>query len=165
MENINKEIVKRYLKGVDLKGLSSQFDLSQDDIKAILEGERVAIVNNELAEIPKITKPKQKKVIKKKILKTPVKIKNKTHSKFKSADEELFIKLKILRKEIAYQKRIPPFVIFQNKSLEQIVEQKPLSSEELSGIWGVGIGKTRKYGKQFIEVVKSHLETFQDRTI
>jgi ATP-dependent DNA helicase RecQ len=73
-------------------------------------------------------------------------------------DEELFSILKDLRKHISKQKDVPPFVIFQDPSLEDMAIQYPVSIEELQNISGVGIGKAQRYGGEFIEVIKRHVE-------
>ncbi|MCX7985616.1 MAG: DNA helicase RecQ [Bacteroidales bacterium] len=75
-----------------------------------------------------------------------------------TVDEELLHILKDLRKKIAKQKNLPPFVIFQDPSLEDMAIQYPVTLEELQNIVGVGAGKAQKYGKEFIEVIKSYVE-------
>ncbi len=73
-------------------------------------------------------------------------------------DEELFSILKDLRKKISKQKDVPPFVIFQDPSLEDMAIQYPITIEELQNISGVGVGKAQRYGGEFIEVIKRHVE-------
>lgn len=75
-----------------------------------------------------------------------------------TVDEELLHILKDLRKKIAKQKNLPPFVIFQDPSLEDMAIQYPITLEELQNIVGVGAGKAQKYGKEFIEVIKAYVE-------
>jgi len=75
-----------------------------------------------------------------------------------TVDEELLHILKDLRKKIAKQKNLPPFVIFQDPSLEDMAIQYPITLEELQNIVGVGVGKAQKYGKEFIEVIKAYVE-------
>jgi ATP-dependent DNA helicase RecQ len=75
-----------------------------------------------------------------------------------AADEELFSILKDLRKKISKQKQVPPFVIFQDPSLEDMAIQYPVSLEELQNISGVGAGKAKRYGKEFVEVIKRYVE-------
>ncbi|HOK52742.1 MAG TPA: RQC domain-containing protein, partial [Bacteroidales bacterium] len=75
-----------------------------------------------------------------------------------TVDEELLHILKDLRKKIAKQKNLPPFVIFQDPSLEDMAIQYPITMEELQNIVGVGAGKAQKYGKEFIEVIKAYVE-------
>jgi len=73
-------------------------------------------------------------------------------------DEELFNILKNLRKKISKQVNLPPFVIFQDPSLEDMAIQYPITLEELQNITGVGAGKAKRYGKEFMELIKSYVE-------
>lgn len=75
-----------------------------------------------------------------------------------AADEELFQILKELRKKISKLKGIPPFVIFQDPSLEDMSIQYPVNLEELQNITGVGAGKAKRYGREFVEVIKKYVE-------
>ncbi len=79
-------------------------------------------------------------------------------SKTTTVDEELLHILKDLRKKIAKQKNLPPFVIFQDPSLEDMAIQYPITLEELQNIIGVGSGKAQRYGKEFIEIIKAYVE-------
>ena len=72
-------------------------------------------------------------------------------------DEKLFNMLKDLRKSIATKKKIPPFVIFQDPSLEEMTIQYPISTEELQNISGVGSGKALRYGKPFVELISKYV--------
>ena len=73
-------------------------------------------------------------------------------------DEKLFNMLKDLRKSIAVKKKIPPFVIFQDPSLEEMTIQYPITIEELHNISGVGNGKAMRYGKPFIELIDKYVK-------
>ena len=73
-------------------------------------------------------------------------------------DEELFQLLKKLRKDVARQKAIPPYVIFQDPSLEAMATFYPVTIEELKTIPGVGEGKAKRYGKEFCELIMRHCE-------
>ena len=75
-----------------------------------------------------------------------------------AADEQLFEMLKNLRKNVAKQINLPPFVIFQDPSLEEMATNYPISIEELKNITGVGSGKAIKYGKAFAELIKKYVE-------
>jgi ATP-dependent DNA helicase RecQ len=79
-------------------------------------------------------------------------------SKGHTADKTLFAMLKDLRKEIARKEELPPFVIFQDPSLEDMAIQYPVTQDELLQITGVGSGKARKYGKPFLELIKDYVE-------
>lgn len=73
-------------------------------------------------------------------------------------DPELFAILKGLRKDVAHRYDVPPYVVFQDISLEQMATMYPVTIDELKNIQGVGEGKARRYGKDFIEVIKRHCE-------
>jgi ATP-dependent DNA helicase RecQ len=73
-------------------------------------------------------------------------------------DPALFAMLKDLRKKIARKKNLPPFVIFQDPSLADMSIQYPVSLGELLKIQGVGQGKARRYGKEFVELIKNYVE-------
>ena len=72
-------------------------------------------------------------------------------------DNDLFNKLKILRKEIAKSKSLPPYAIFQEFSLEDMTYKYPETIDEFKNINGVGEGKVNKFGSQFIELIKKHI--------
>jgi ATP-dependent DNA helicase RecQ len=74
------------------------------------------------------------------------------------ADPELYNMLKDLRKKVAKQKNLPPFVIFQDPSLEEMSIQYPITLDELKNITGVGTGKATKYGLPFIDLIKKYVE-------
>ena len=75
-----------------------------------------------------------------------------------AADEELFSMLKDLRKKVARQHDLPPFVIFQDPSLEDMAIQYPITIEEMRNISGVGVGKARKFGEEFIRLIRTYVE-------
>jgi ATP-dependent DNA helicase RecQ len=78
--------------------------------------------------------------------------------KTSSADQTLFAMLKDLRKDISRKENLPPFVIFQDPSLEDMAIQYPIKMEELTQITGVGVGKAKKYGKPFLELINNYVE-------
>lgn len=73
-------------------------------------------------------------------------------------DTHLLSLLKELRKKIAKQKSVPPFVVFQDPSLEEMCTHYPITVEELRQISGVGSGKAMKFGTPFIELIKKYVE-------
>ena len=73
-------------------------------------------------------------------------------------DKVLFDKLKKLRKEIAATKNIPPYVIFQDPSLEDMSLKYPVTVEEFQNMVGVGKGKAQKFAEPFVEVIKKYVE-------
>jgi len=75
-----------------------------------------------------------------------------------AVDDELFAMLKDLRKKVAKKKNLPPFVIFQDPSLEDMSVQYPITLEELQNITGVGAGKAKRYGQEFVELIKAYVE-------
>jgi ATP-dependent DNA helicase RecQ len=75
-----------------------------------------------------------------------------------SCDQALFDLLKQIRKQIAKQKGLPPYVIFQDPSMEEMATTYPTTEEELAQVNGVGIGKVKKFGKPFLETIKAYVE-------
>ena len=76
-----------------------------------------------------------------------------------AADETLFAMLKDLRKKIAKQEGEPPYIIFQDPSLESMATTYPITIEELQNIPGVGVGKANKpYAEEFIKLIKKHVQ-------
>ena len=73
-------------------------------------------------------------------------------------DPELFAMLKGLRKQMAQKLGVPGYVIFQDPSLEQMATMYPITFEELQQIQGVGAGKAKRCGKEFLELIKRHCE-------
>lgn len=74
------------------------------------------------------------------------------------ADQVLYSMLKDLTKKIAKQNNLPPYVIFQETSLEEMSIQYPITMDELTKITGVGTGKATKFGKPFIDLIKKHVQ-------
>ena len=72
-------------------------------------------------------------------------------------DNQLLLLLKDLRKKIAKQKNVPPFVVFQDPSLEEMCTHYPIAMDELKQISGVGNGKALKFGAPFIELIKKYV--------
>ncbi|CDN33037.1 ATP-dependent DNA helicase RecQ [Mucinivorans hirudinis] len=75
-----------------------------------------------------------------------------------AADEELFSMLKDLRKQLSKRLNLPPFVIFQDPSLEDMAIQYPVSMEDMQHIQGVGMGKARKFAGEFIKLIARYVE-------
>ncbi|SMC95404.1 DNA helicase RecQ [Pedobacter nyackensis] len=73
-------------------------------------------------------------------------------------DTQLLQLLKDLRKKIAKQKNVPPFVVFQDPSLEEMCTHYPIAMDELKQISGVGNGKALKFGAPFLELIKKYVE-------
>ncbi|MCF2602852.1 DNA helicase RecQ [Parabacteroides distasonis] len=75
-----------------------------------------------------------------------------------AVDPALYSMMKDLRKKLSKSLQVPPFVIFQDPSLEAMATTYPITLEELQNIPGVGAGKAKRYGKEFIELIKRHVE-------
>ena len=75
-----------------------------------------------------------------------------------AVDPALYSMLKDLRKKMAKKLDVPPYVIFQDPSLEAMATIYPVTLEELQNILGVGAGKAKRYGKEFCELIKKHCE-------
>ena len=85
-------------------------------------------------------------------------------------DAALFELLKALRKKIAKDKNVPPYVVFQDPSLEEMATTYPVTSQDLANINGVGLGKVQKFGKPFIDLIikyvdDNEIETTQDLVV
>lgn len=74
------------------------------------------------------------------------------------ADPELYSILKDQRKKMAKKLNLPPYVIFQDPSLEAMATTYPITMEELMSIPGVGVGKAQRFGKEFLDIIKRHVE-------
>lgn len=75
-----------------------------------------------------------------------------------AVDPVLYSMMKDLRKKLSKRLDVPPFVIFQDPSLEAMATTYPITIEELQNIPGVGAGKAKRYGKEFVELIKRHVE-------
>ena len=73
-------------------------------------------------------------------------------------DPELYAMLKDLRKKMSQRMQVPPYVIFQDPSLEQMATMYPINLQELQNIQGVGAGKATRYGQEFCDLIKKHCE-------
>lgn len=78
--------------------------------------------------------------------------------KTSTTDQTLFSLLKDLRKDISRKEKLPPFIIFQDPSLEDMAIQYPITLEEMKQITGVGAGKAQKYSTPFIELITQYVE-------
>ena len=75
-----------------------------------------------------------------------------------AADEQLFAMLKDLRKKVAKEHNLPPSVIFRDPSLEDMAIHYPITIDEMTSITGVGAGKAKKFGGEFIKLIKAYVE-------
>ncbi|EJF36768.1 ATP-dependent DNA helicase RecQ [Capnocytophaga sp. oral taxon 335 str. F0486] len=75
-----------------------------------------------------------------------------------AADPVLLEMLKDLRKKVAKQKGVPPFVVFQDPSLEDMALKYPITIQELTNVHGIGEGKAKKYGSEFVKLIERYVE-------
>lgn len=73
-------------------------------------------------------------------------------------DQQLYSMLKDLRKSFAKKHKLPPYVIFQDGSLEQMATMYPVTIQELQNVQGVGAGKAKRFGKEFCELIRKYCE-------
>lgn len=76
----------------------------------------------------------------------------------KAYDEKLFEMLKALRKTMAKERDLPPYVIFQDPSLEEMATTYPTTKDDLASVNGVGMGKVNKFGKEFLELIQQYVD-------
>jgi len=84
--------------------------------------------------------------------------KKSNHEVASSAEEKLFIALKAQRTELAREQGVPPYVIFHDSTLLEMMKQTPTTLAQFERLSGVGQAKLEKYGQQFIQVIKSSLD-------
>ncbi|MEE9409058.1 MAG: RecQ family ATP-dependent DNA helicase [Polaribacter sp.] len=75
-----------------------------------------------------------------------------------SADEKLVKILKNLRKKVAIKQGVPPFAVFQDPSLDDMALKYPINLDEMSKVHGVGEGKARKFGKEFVAIISTYVD-------
>lgn len=75
-----------------------------------------------------------------------------------AADPELYAILSATRRQIASSLKLPPYVIFQDPSLEAMATTYPINFDELANIVGVGVGKAKRYGDEFIKIIRAYVE-------
>lgn len=76
----------------------------------------------------------------------------------KAYDDKLFEMLKTLRKQMAKERDLPPYVIFQDPSLEEMATTYPTTKEDLAQVNGVGMGKVNKFGDAFLELIQNYID-------
>ncbi|MBI4682738.1 MAG: DNA helicase RecQ [Nitrospirae bacterium] len=84
---------------------------------------------------------------------------------FESYDKVLFEKLRVLRKGLADEQKVPPFIIFSDKTLHEMCRRYPASLPEMAGISGVGNAKLERYGEDFIRSIKTYLNENPDISV
>jgi ATP-dependent DNA helicase RecQ len=77
-------------------------------------------------------------------------------------DRKLFAKLRKLRKAIADEENIPPYVVFNDATLIEMAEQTPITASEMLSVNGVGMRKLERFGKEFMALIRSHVDGDDD---
>jgi ATP-dependent DNA helicase RecQ len=77
-------------------------------------------------------------------------------------DRKLFAKLRKLRKVIADEENIPPYVVFNDATLIEMAEQMPTSPGEMLSVNGVGVRKLERFGQEFLALIRSHVDGDDD---
>ncbi|MFK5878564.1 MAG: ATP-dependent DNA helicase RecQ [Flavobacteriaceae bacterium] len=83
-----------------------------------------------------------------------------TKSASGGTDAKLMAMIKDLRKQVAKRKGVPPFAVFQDPSLDDMTLKYPITIEEMANVHGVGEGKARKYGKEFISLISDYVDEY-----
>ena len=150
-DNQRAELVKCYLKGVEIKNLKFQFDVPIYIIKRILSNQGLPIVNNGIPYSKKHHSTRKGLS------------KNSNRPSVSTIDPAmtdiiLFELLTELRRQESKKNKLPPFVLFLNVSLMDMATTYPINLQELEKCRGVNTGKARRYGKPFIELIVKYLE-------
>ncbi|MBN1253218.1 MAG: DNA helicase RecQ [Bacteroidales bacterium] len=155
--------IKTYGAGSDISFLDWQQYILQFVNQGLIE---IAYDKNNVLQLTEAAKNvlfenKQIKIVK------PLEIKRKseeqkekvkTVSKTKTISNELFERLRVLRKKFAEQEKVPAYIVFTDATLEDMSSQKPVNLEDMLEITGVGEHKYRKYGKQFINEINEFIK-------
>ncbi|MEN8264633.1 MAG: DNA helicase RecQ [Nitrospirota bacterium] len=86
-------------------------------------------------------------------------------SEFDPYDEPLFVKLRAVRKKLADEQKVPPYIIFSDRTLHDMCRHFPADLEHMAGISGVGDTKLERYGDEFVKVIKEYLDENPDISI
>ena len=136
-------------------------------VKNYTKKELVDIINKLIADDYMITTDDEFPVVKLRPKAVPVlrseekvflKVNKKPESKKGKVDNTLFEALRLLRKDIALNEKIPPYLVFADASLKEMTEYMPITKEDFLNIKGVGQSKYNKYGEVFIEEIKKYIK-------
>jgi ATP-dependent DNA helicase RecQ len=136
-QNIFRQLVAENLLNVDITGHGG-IQISEQGKKFLKDKASLMLRKYEGKVTTKAHKPKELNMLK------------------GSLDESLYQALKTKRMEIAKFSNLPPYLIFHDKSLQEMAINKPVSHEDLRSISGVGDSKLIKYGDDFIEIIINH---------
>lgn len=124
----------------------------------ITEAGRKVLFGHEKAQLVVIKKEERiKKTTEKKKKTSPLTLTESTLFSDTSRDEQLFEELRLLRKKLADQQAIPPYIILSDKTLRQLCERKPISLDEFGEISGIGEFKKARYGNDFTQAIRMFL--------
>lgn len=133
-----RQLVVKGLLSVDVEGFSALH--LTESCREILRGEQSVWLRKDDAQLSDTKKTRQKAAV-------------------LPEQEALWEALRDCRKSLADENNVPPYVIFHDKTLREMLEQRPMSTMQMLAISGVGSGKLEKYGSQFMDVIAQHTET------
>lgn len=135
--NLFRQLIARNLLTVDVKGHGSL--LLHENCRGVLKGEETLHLRKQLLQ----TKTKSSK------------------SRVQVANSQLWEALRAARKRLSEELDVPPFVIFHDATLMDMMERMPLTQEQLSSVSGVGATKLKNYGEVFLKVIREHQDNQQ----
>lgn len=138
-QNIFRQLISRNLLAVDIEGHGSLRLTEQ--CRAVLRGEQTLLLRKQNKQIKSARKGR------------------KSFNTSDTSDNVLWEALRICRKKLADENDVPPFVIFHDATLSEMMERQPGNREQLLSISGVGASKLEKYGDAFLEVISNHLNS------
>jgi ATP-dependent DNA helicase RecQ len=144
-QNIFRQLVSKNLLMVDMIGHGA-IKITERGMQFLKEKETI-----ELGKYTKRVKIKVKEKYKPATQDQTKLLKIETHK-----EKDLLALLKSKRLEIAKAQKVPPYVVFHDKTLVEMIKIKPKSIDEMSGITGIGEAKIRRYGQVFLDILLSH---------
>ena len=141
--SVIRQLVVRGVIRVDVDGYGSL--LLTDQCRSILRGEQTLFLRKDLAKPERVKSASGSRA-------------GKTRTAILPEDEQLWDALRECRKRLATERNVPPYVIFHDTTLREMIDARPMSKMQLLTITGVGQSKLEKYGDEFIEVICRHAE-------
>jgi ATP-dependent DNA helicase RecQ len=142
--NIFRQLISRNLLAVDLEGHGSL--LLTEQCRAVLRGEETLLLRKESKRAKSARKGR------------------KSYNTDKAANNELWEVLRSCRKKIAEENSVPPFLIFHDAALTEMLERQPINREQFARINGVGETKLEKYADVFLQVINEHINKEKQNT-